>query len=645
MKPLITTLLLLTAIFSNAQKAPVFGKIDKADLESKECPYEKDAPAECLYDYGEVNYFVNMNNFTNERLVWNRIKVYNEKGLDRANIKIPFYAKGNHINIIKISGYTYNLDGSDNIEKFELEKNAIYRQKINETFDEMVFTLPQVKPGCVFEYRYTLVKKDILELDGWTFQQSIPVRYSKYDAGIPTILGFNYRLVRRMQVDENTESGTSGMRRKIFEMRNIPSLKKEPFMGSVNDYYQRVEFQLSGYAGQALPSASWKGFADMLMDDEDFGLQLKKNVLKNLPLEAELKAFTNPLDKINHIYKFVQRTVAWSGTNNYWCKKGVKQALESKEGNSADINLLLVNLLRDAGIEAYPILVSTRPHGKINVSFPFRDQFDNVYAYVPTEKGNFIMDASNKQNPFFLTPWDVQFSNGFVVDKKLPQIYRIGDVTNKHKLTTVLQTEINGDGNVTGIAKTYASEYAKIERLKHLEKGTEAFKDRFYNSLHKDFTFDSVDIKNKDHDSLGLECIANYKGELTKSGEYMLYNLNFLSELSDNPFLSEERISTVEFGYNQYKVLTGNIVFHESLVPEELPKNIKMIMPDSSIILQRFCQLSGNTISFRVVLQINRPMYFADEYLDFKAFYAALLETLNEQIVFKKKAQPAPESK
>ena len=222
----------------------------------------------------------------------------------------------------------------------------------------------------------------------------------------------------------------------------------------------------------------------------------------------------------------------------------------------------------------------------------------------------------------------------------MPQIYRIGDITNKHKLTTVLQTEINGDGNVTGVAKTYASEYAKIERLKHLEKGTDVFKDRFYTSLHKDFTFDSVDIKNKDHDSLGLECIANYKGELTRSGEYMLYNLNFLSELSENPFLSEERISTVEFGYNQYKVLTGNIAFHESLVPEELPKNIKMIMPDSSIILQRFCQLSGNTISFRVVLQINRPMYFADEYLDFKAFYAALLETLNEQIVFKKKARP-----
>jgi hypothetical protein len=642
MKPLITTLLVLITLFTYAQKAPSFGKIDKAEVESKECSYEQGAEAECLYDYGEVNYFVNGGSFTNERIEWRRIKVYNEKGLDRANIKVPFYSKGNLVSVLKITGYTYNLNAAGEVEKVELEKNAIYRQKLSESFDEMVFTLPQVKPGSVFEYRYTIVKKDILQLDGWTFQQSIPVRYSKYDVGIPTVLGFNFRLVRRMQVDESTESGTSNVRRKIFEMRNIPSLKKEPYMGSANDYYQRVEFQLSGISGQPLPSATWKGFADMLMDDEDFGIQLKKNVLKNLPLEAEVNALSNPLDKINRIYKFVQKTVAWNGSNNYWCSKGVKQALETKEGNSADINLLLVNLLKDAGIEAYPILVSTRPHGKINASFPFRDQFDNVYAFVQMDNSTFILDASNKQNPFHLIPWDVQFSNGFVVDKKLPQIFRIGDVNNKHKLTTVLQTEINEEGNVKGVAKTYASEYAKIERLKNLDKGNDAFKEKYYTSVYKDYTFDSLDIKNRDHDSLGLECTTQFKGELTKSGDYMLYNLNFLTEVNDNPFISDERISTVEFGYNQYKVLTGSITFNESLVPEELPKNIKMMMPDSSIILQRFVQLSGNTISFRIVLQINRPMYFADEYLDFKAFYAALLETLNEQLVFKKKTQPVP---
>jgi Domain of Unknown Function with PDB structure (DUF3857)/Transglutaminase-like superfamily len=635
-----TLLLLFVTINLFAQKGPSFGKIDITDLQSKECSYEKDAEAECLYDYGEVNYFINGNSFTNERIVWCRIKVYNEKGLDRANIKVPYYSKGNLVNVAKITGYTYNLNSKGEVERVEMEKNAIYRQKVSETFDEMVFSLPQVKAGSVFEYKYTVIKKDILELDGWTFQQKIPVRHSKYDVGIPTVLGFNYRYTRRMQVEESEASGTADVRRRIFEMKNIPSLKNEPFMSSDNDYFQRLEFQLSGIGGRTLPGTNWKSFAELLLEDEDFGLQIKKHVLKNLPLEEELSKITNPIDKIKTIYRFVQKNVEWNGNSNIWCSSGVKKALEVKKGNSADINLLLVSLLHDAGIDAHPVLVSTRPNGKINTSFPFRSQFDNVYAFVSIDNSTYVMDASNKYNPYNIVPWDVQFTNAFVVNKSLPQIIALGNIKAKYKLTTILQSEIDAEGQIKGTAKSYAADYARVERMKNLEKGKKEFKEKYYTSPHKDFSFDSVEIRNEDKDSIDLECVTTYKSELTKNGDYFLYNLNFLTGLDENPFLAEERVSSVEFGYNQMHILTGSVTFHESLVPEELPKNIKMIMPDSSIIIQRICQVTGNMLSFRIMLQINRPLYFPDEYLDFKEFYAAMLETINEPIVLKKKTRP-----
>ncbi|MBS4064710.1 MAG: DUF3857 domain-containing protein [Chitinophagaceae bacterium] len=172
----ITLIYFFLLINVSAQKGPSFGKIDKAELESKECPYDKSAEAECLYDYGEVNYFINGDYLTNERIIWARIKIYNDKALDRANIKVPFYSKGNNVNVLKISGYTYNINDNGEVEKTELEKNAIYRQKLNEYYDEMVFSLPKVKAGSVFEYKYTVVKKEALELDNWVFQQSIPVK-------------------------------------------------------------------------------------------------------------------------------------------------------------------------------------------------------------------------------------------------------------------------------------------------------------------------------------------------------------------------------------------------------------------------------------------------------------------------------------
>jgi hypothetical protein len=642
-----TIALLCFLLFVNvsAQKVPSYGKIDKAELESKECPYDNAAEAECLYDYGEVNYFINGDYLTNERVIWQRIRIYNEKGLDRANIKVPFYSRGNNVNVIKISGYTYNINENGEVEKTEMEKNAVYRQKINEYYDEMVFSLPKVKLGSVFEYKYTVVKKEALELDNWVFQQSIPVRESRYDVGILSGLGFSYKVIKRMPVEEKDEDGTAMSKRKIFIMRNIPGLKKEPYMASSNDYFQRVEFQLSSINGRPRASSTWKGFSDLLMQDEGFGLQLKKNVMGSTDLEPKLKQASTVFEKINLIYKYVQKNIKWNGSNEYLCSRSVKKTADAKEGNSADVNILLINLLQDAGIDARPVLISTRSHGKINMSFPFQSQFDNVYAYVEAENNVFVLDATNKHNPFFIIPWDVQFTLGFVVDKTMPQFINIGDVKNKYKVTTVVQADINGEGIANGIARTYASEYAKVEHMNSWEKGKDEYKQQYFTRHHKESAFDSIEVKNQDKDSVGLESMATFKTELSKTGDYVFYNLNFLSGFAENPFLSDERVSTIEFGYNQAHVITGRVGFDESLMPEELPKNIKMIMPDSSIVLQRICQLNGNNIDFRIVVNINRPNYFPDEYLDFKAFYAALIETLNEQLVFKKKTQPAPESK
>ncbi len=640
MKSLLFIFSFLYSTIIYSQKAPSFGKVDITDLQTKECSYDKTAEAECLFDYGEVNYFVNFNSFTNETIFWQRIKIYSEKGLDEANIKIPFNAKGNRVSIIKITGITYNLNEKGEIEKTELDKNSVYRQKRSETFDEMVFSLPKVKAGSVFEYRYTVIKQNVLELDGWVFQQQIPVRHTVFDVGIPRTLGFQYRFATRMPIEEKSEDGVQGVRRKVFTGRNLPGLKSEPYMSCLGDYYQRVEFQLSGVNGIVYESATWKGFANLLLQDEDFGLQIRKNILKNLDLSATLKTITNPYEKVRAIYKFVQANIKWNGDNSYGCKNGTKGALDKHEGNSADMNLLLVNLLRDAGIEAYPVLVSSRENGRISTSMPFRDQFENVCAYAVMSDGNLFMDASAKNTPFFISPWDIQFTNAFVVDDKKPQLLTIQDIAHKYKLTSIIQSEITSDGFVKGNAKSYASEYAKVGRLNTLEKGKDEFKKRYYTDLHSEFSFDSLQIKNEDKDSAALESSVEFKAELQKSGDYVFYNLNFLSGLDKNPFLAEERISTIEFGHNQYLLLTGSVNFPETLVPEELPKNIKMIIPDSSIILQRMCQVDGNTISYRVILQINRPLYFADEYADFRAFYTAMLEALNEQIVFKKKVRP-----
>ncbi len=643
MQPLLTLLLLFFFhALSFAQKIPSFGKIDKVDLEYKECSYDKDAVAECLIDYGEVNYFINNSTFINETQHRIRIKVFSEKGLDEANIKLSFYSNANRDYISNIKGVTYNLAANGEIEKTELEKKNIYRQKINENYDEMVFSLPNVKPGSVFEYSYSYVKKEVASLDNWTFQSNIPVRFSRYDAGIPGPLEFTYRVLRTLPYDEKKEDGMGSVKRLIFTMKEIPGLDREPYMSSAKDYLQRVEFQLSGVNNRPVNSSSWKELANELLDDEDFGIQIRKNILKNLPLENELKSLPDDNSKIDAIYKFVKKQIAWNGTNSYWCDKGVKNALEKHEGNSADLNLLLLNLLRDAGLTAYPVLVSTRNNGKVNPYFPFRRQFNNVYVYVDQIGNPLILDATSENNPFFISPWDVQFTNGFLVDKSIGQILNLGDLKHRFKINTIFSAEIDNNGLMKGDAHVMAYEYAKVERLNFIRKGKDDFKKEYFTNPHPQVTFDTINYNQEANDSLPLENKVKFTTQLNSSGDYFFFSPNFLAELDANPFLSEKRFTDVEFGYTQHYTINANIRFPAELELEELPKNITMIMPDTSIILRRFIQKNENSISLRITLEIKRPTYFADEYPDFKEFYTQLYDKLNEQIVFKKKAKPKP---
>lgn len=104
----------------------------------------------------------------------------------------------------------------------------------------------------------------------------------------------------------------------------------------------------------------------------------------------QVKLSPSPEDKMKAIFNYVRSNMVWSGLYTKYAMEGVKDAWQKKSGSSGDINLLLVNLLNEASLEAYPMLVSERFQGKVNAGYPFIDQFNSVFAYVPTTIKNII---------------------------------------------------------------------------------------------------------------------------------------------------------------------------------------------------------------------------------------------------------------
>jgi hypothetical protein len=636
MKPLFTFVILFVFEITVAQKLPSFGKIDKADLLSTDCSYDPGAEVEYLIDFAEVNYFFSASDFVNETKHRIRIKILKEKGLDVANVRLPFYKVGNRQSIGQIDGYTYNLDEKGEVVETKLERKSVLEQKINEQADMAVFTLPNVKVGSVIEYRYTHIKKNYFEIDDWFFQRQQPVRHSEYNVVLPSFLEFTYVVKRTLPLKEDNDAYSKV---KSMIMNNVPGLDREPYMSCSKDYLQRVDFQLRAVNNNQILT-TWPALTERLLEDDDFGAQIRKNVLKNLPLEEEIKLLKSNYHKMNAVYNFIKKNIAWDGNEGIWCKSGVKSALEKHSGNSAEINLLLVNLLKDAGLEAYPLLVSTRENGKINPMYPFIYQFNNVYALAIVDGTEYVLDGTTRYTPPFMMPWDVQFSDGYLVDKQNARFVSIQDTKHRYRISSSISAEVDESGKISGNATVMAYEYARSPRLSSLSKDKEKFITTHFSEPYPQFQFDSLVVKNEDNDSLPLQNSVRFKGQLNASGDYHFFSPNFLIEQEKNEFISEQRFTDIEFGYIQSYTIFGNIRFSDKLELEELPQNIKMILPDTSLILQRIMQKNDNSVSFRITLDIKRPTYYSDEYLYFKEFYSKLFEMLNEQLVFRKKAKP-----
>jgi len=646
------SLLLLNSFIIFAQKElPAFGKIDKEDLLLKECEFDKDAEAYKLLSYGNVKYTINGENWNIETERRVRIKILKDKGLDQANIKLRFYSKSGYEIIKFISALTYNIDNSGNIVTTKLEKSSIYTKQINNKISEISFTMPDVKIGSVIEYKYLDVKKSVANLDDWYFQDDIPTRISEYKILVPSIFRFVNQIMAIQPVEQKSELVHENAfyhssrlsydsYEKTYIIKNVPAVRDEPYMGAVKDYLQRVVFQLSqidyGEGQVEEIRSSWPKLTQDLLEDEDFGLQLKKNLPHTKSLDDSLKNVQGDYNKIVTIHDYVRRNMNWNGLESIYSTDGIKSAWDKKTGNNTELNLILINLLREAGLNAYPLLVSTKDNGAVNTIFPFLQQFNNTMTCVFIGDKKYILNAADKYNPAYLVPYDVVNNDAFVVDKERGGWITLSNEKDMWKNIVSLFAEITPGAEMQGNATVISSEYSKNPRVKKWEEDKTDFKDYFT----KDYTgmkIKNLEVTGENTDMLPLEQKFDFSLPVNSSGDYEYFTLNLFDGLEKNPFIADERRTDIDFNYKQSYMVTGKIFIPDGYQFDDLPKNVKLMMPDTSIVLKRLIQKADNSIDFRITLDFTKPYYAANTYPLLQEFYKKLFATLNEQIVIKKK--------
>jgi hypothetical protein len=280
--------------------------------------------------------------------------------------------------------------------------------------------------------------------------------------------------------------------------------------------------------------------------------------------------------------------------------------------------------------------VSERGHGKVNPKVPFIDQFNKVMAYVTIDDKKYVLDAAGPYTPPFMIPFTVINTNAFVVNRKKGGIITLTETAKKDKNYVSIHARIDDNGGMTGEAIIESNEYARLTRMRAWEQDKERFRENYYVTYQDGLKMDSLVLHNIENDSMPLEQQFHFTIPPSVSGDYKLINLNLFSGIAKNPFISNIRFTNIDYGCLQSHTVVENIELPPSLKIESLPKNIRMIMPDTSISLTRMLEVKDNVINVRYGITTTRSVFTAEEYDDIREFYKRMADIMNEQVVLRK---------
>ncbi len=333
---------------------------------------------------------------------------------------------------------------------------------------------PDVQVGDVIEYKYRIDRYGGSWLDQHFFSvfafdvSQSDVQNAEVVLAVPTnrVVTWTTRpaLVRPRR---SLRDGTDVFR---WSMRNIPVLASEPSAPAYLDLAHRVA--VSTIPGWSVIADWQRGMlSDVTRGDTD---------LRRLAADITRNA-TNDAGRVDAIFRYI--TANFRYTQMYESRIAsikphpVPDILANRCGDCKDLSILMIELLKACGIEAYPALVRTLGEGHIITNVASPDVFNHMIVYLPRLGAGQFVDPTFRHGEWNLLPGQCQGVWAFVLTEDSYRFVRTPLMPAADCRTALaLSGALAPDGSCTGVMTLTlerldaAQARAGLERMDDLRK-------------------------------------------------------------------------------------------------------------------------------------------------------------------------------
>jgi len=325
----------------------------------------------------------------------------------------------------------------------------------------------------------------------------------------------------------------------------------------MDDHKNSVFLQLSGYIlYSVLPKKiadTWPLFANDLLDDGRFGGRIDNTRHIRKQTEQIVSGLTAPEEKIKSIYDWTRMSIVSSNDRRILADQDVDDVLQTQKGTHAETSFLLLSLLRAAGIEADPVILSTRDRIKVQEKFPIFSEFNDVIVRARIDSQTYYLDATDPLRPMDLLPPEVLNERGLVVKKDAPEWVTLKTVKNHNdSLFTAITLHENGGYGL--FCENVYCDYGGLEMRHKLEESNpSAIVKDFFPISAAETTVDSVRIIGMENvsDPLKIDAWASFAGIEAAQPDLLSFNPHIFERMVRNPFQSSKRKFPIDYSYER----------------------------------------------------------------------------------------------
>ncbi len=651
--------------FSQKEKDKIkFGEVTAEDFAPAFYPVDSSADAVYLFDVGSSKYTGNNKGYFSvvfERKF--RIRLLHKNSFDLTTVKIFMETdKGDPQKLEEFEATTFNVEDGK-VAGTKLDRSAIFEDK-EDGYKILKFTFPNVKEGSIIDCNYKIISPYYYYMEPWTFQTGYPKLLSEYTVHIPQMFRFMtlkqgylpytrdtvemykdkffVQNNKRQDVAESTEifAITATVYKHTWAIEDVPAMKQENYITTMSNYRSSLSFQLSeiDWDGDKKEKYldDWKERAASLMASDRFGLFLNDD-LTWLKGNLEMAKATSPnlLENAGNIYKFVQNKFAPTYYGNIYLTQSLRTTDLQHKGSTTDLNMFLIALLRASGLEADPVMLSTRAHGRVYDAYPIMSRFNYVIARVKINGSEYLLDASNKALGFGQLGQKCYNGNARAIIPASPVLVNLSADSLKETSRTMINMFSDGGGKISG---SYTLQLGNMESLSMKELMLKESKDDYIDEIKKAYR-ENFTVTNAQLDSIhisGEPVTISYELATKLEEDIVYFNPMLQHGIKENPFAAATRFFPVEMPYATDDTYIFNMEVPEGYKVDELPKSARINFNDGDGSFDYIIAESGGRIQLNCRLRLNKANFSPEDYESLRGLYSFIVQKEGEQIVFKK---------